>query len=518
MRQLESASETPILIVTGLNDEETIQTAFKAGATDFLNKPVCWPVLRNRVGRLLHMSQTQRALRWQTEALSRSENLLRAATEGSLNAFFILQALRDNAGQLTDFVFLDLNGVAEQTLGRPKKDLIGQLLCETYPANRTTGLFNHYAQVVETGQSFQSEICLQTPDLKGKWLRVQAVPLLEYDGVAVTTEDITERKNNEARLAESEELNRVIVSALEEGVLMVDRAGSIMTINDSACRTLGYEAPELLEGKKLSKLYSKFKVVNEDGLPLAPEQFPLIVSLRTGISQLNVILGENEGGVITRWLSVTSHPLFRAGEKEPYAGVVSFADITERHKVEEQLSQQALYDSLTGLPNRTNLNRRLEQTIIQAKEQSSVFSVVYLDLDGFKAINDQLGHAAGDLLLKEVARRLQACVRKQDTVARLGGDEFVLLLPGIQNADYARQVGQNILNTLNNPYMLDGRPAQVSASLGFSLYPHTAQDSHNLLQQADQAMYWAKESGKNTCRMYGFMPHLHSQTSLQQTA
>ena len=144
--------------------------------------------------------------------------------------------------------------------------------------------------------------------------------------------------------------------------------------------------------------------------------------------------------------------------------------------------------------------------------------MAYLDLDGFKKVNDEMGHAVGDLLLQEVARRLRESVRMQDTVARLGGDEFVLLLPGIQNVEYARQVGRVVLEVLNKPYDLAGQLLQISASLGLSLYPYTALDADTLLEQADLAMYEAKAAGKNTCRVFSRFVQASSCLSQQPAA
>jgi len=173
------------------------------------------------------------------------------------------------------------------------------------------------------------------------------------------------------------------------------------------------------------------------------------------------------------------------------------ASAVERKQMQERLQQLAQYDQLTLLPNRALLYERLESALEKARTSQGRLSVLYLDLDKFKVVNDTLGHAAGDILLQEVARRLQACVRKTDTVARIGGDEFVVLLDAIGLPQHALQVAAKIRDALNKPMVLKGNDWEILPSIGIAHYPDHADDLDQLFKHADEAMYNAKKSGGN---------------------
>jgi len=187
-------------------------------------------------------------------------------------------------------------------------------------------------------------------------------------------------------------------------------------------------------------------------------------------------------------------------EVRNYVGLCS--DVTELKLQHEKMEHLAHHDKLTGLPNRILLSDRLHQALARANRNDEVVGVVGVDLDGFKAVNDTFGHQAGDVLLIEIARRLEQSVRAGDTVARLGGDEFVLILANATSAEDCERVLQRVLTNINRPVALsDGRKTNVSGSLGYTLYPEDNTDSDGLLRHADVAMYAAKQSGKNRfCR------------------
>jgi diguanylate cyclase (GGDEF)-like protein/PAS domain S-box-containing protein len=164
---------------------------------------------------------------------------------------------------------------------------------------------------------------------------------------------------------------------------------------------------------------------------------------------------------------------------------------------QDHLSYLANHDSLTGLPNRKLFNERLVEALVWARQGKQQIALLFLDLDGFKSVNDTLGHGVGDLLLQAVARRLSTCLRSSDTVARLGGDEFVVILPAIPGEEEVQRVAQKILSTLREAFSLDQHVVQVTTSIGISIYPNDAEDAEELLQIADNAMYEAKKLGKN---------------------
>lgn len=174
---------------------------------------------------------------------------------------------------------------------------------------------------------------------------------------------------------------------------------------------------------------------------------------------------------------------------------------------EEIIRHQAYHDTLTGLPNRRQFQEQLTAALGQAEREKGQIAVLFVDLDGFKQVNDQLGHDIGDLLLQEVGQRLQRAVRihDHDIVARLGGDEFLLLLPAITQARDVLHVAQRIRENLHRPFALAGDKLRITASVGIALYPQDGEDAETLIQHADAALYWVKERGKDGCQLFGEM-------------
>jgi diguanylate cyclase (GGDEF)-like protein len=176
--------------------------------------------------------------------------------------------------------------------------------------------------------------------------------------------------------------------------------------------------------------------------------------------------------------------------------------LAELQKSRAELERQALYDELTGLPNRRLLAERLSQVLAIAEREEQMVALFYIDLDGFKSVNDRLGHATGDLLLKQVSHRMLSHVRKSDTLARMGGDEFTWLVAHLSSKDQAARLAEDMLRTLGEPYKIEGRTIDITASVGITLFPEDSTDPAGLVRQADTAMYAAKREGKNGVRYY----------------
>lgn len=177
-------------------------------------------------------------------------------------------------------------------------------------------------------------------------------------------------------------------------------------------------------------------------------------------------------------------------------------DVTELRAAERLVEHMAFYDVLTDLPNRNLFFDRLKQSLSQAQRNKQKVAVLFLDLDGFKQVNDSLGHAAGDLMLKGVAERLEQCVRDVDTVARLGGDEFIVILSDVHFEKDAGMVSEKIIAALSDPFELDGQKGKIGCSIGIAVYPEDADNEDALVKAADDAMYAAKNGGKNTYRFF----------------
>jgi diguanylate cyclase (GGDEF)-like protein len=177
--------------------------------------------------------------------------------------------------------------------------------------------------------------------------------------------------------------------------------------------------------------------------------------------------------------------------------------VSDLRRSEEQVRQLAYYDTLTSLPNRRLLFDRLGQAAAQARRHGNLMAILFIDLDSFKEINDELGHDAGDVLLRQVATRLKGCVRETDTVARSGGDEFIVVLAELAHPDDAARVADKAIKAIAAPVAIGEQSLHVTASIGIALYPTDGSDEKELLKQADKAMYVAKGSGRNTYRFYG---------------
>jgi diguanylate cyclase (GGDEF)-like protein len=174
----------------------------------------------------------------------------------------------------------------------------------------------------------------------------------------------------------------------------------------------------------------------------------------------------------------------------------------ERHQAGERENRMAYFDALTSLPNRRLFFDRLNQALSRAQRYDEKVALLFIDLDGFKPVNDSLGHDIGDLLLQEVARRLEGCLRKSDTVARIGGDEFTCILPHIERAGDVNVVARKIITALNSPFDIKGNKINISGSLGASLFPDDSADFEELISNADAAMYHAKKQGKNNFQFF----------------
>lgn len=189
---------------------------------------------------------------------------------------------------------------------------------------------------------------------------------------------------------------------------------------------------------------------------------------------------------------------------------IQIGQFCQRKQAEERIQYLAYYDGLTGLPNRSLFSQRLNHALTQARRSKKNLSVLFVDLDRFKNINDTLGHEAGDYLLQEMAKRFKTCLRESDTVARLGGDEFVILLEDIADSKYAASVAQKIIGTAQSPFTINAGDYQVTASVGISIYPEDGEDDQTLMKHADIAMYLAKDQGKNNYQFYSTQIDVHS--------
>jgi diguanylate cyclase (GGDEF)-like protein/PAS domain S-box-containing protein len=312
--------------------------------------------------------------------------------------------------------------------------------------------------------------------------------------------DVTEQRRAERALAESEELHRSVVEALEEGVFVLDADGVVVACNTSAAAALGREPAELI-GRRPP--FGQLRLA--DGTPLDEGNSPAMRALRTGESardvELQVIREDGE----ERWLSMNYLPLRSDEDGRPRGLVTSFSDVTARRQSEERIAYLAYNDALTGLPNRAALERAIGPALAHARRQGRAAALIYFDLDHFKIVNDSLGHAAGDELLRRVAERLRARVREEDMLVRLGGDEFMLLLPDLALSavsDVSWKVAHDFIEQLEEPFEIGGSEFEISASAGIAVYPRHGERAAELLKHADAALYETKRRTRGAVAFY----------------
>jgi diguanylate cyclase (GGDEF)-like protein/PAS domain S-box-containing protein len=308
--------------------------------------------------------------------------------------------------------------------------------------------------------------------------------------VVATFVDVSPRVRLERRLQTAVADHRALVDGLFEGVVFQDRDGTIVASNAGAERVLGLTADQL-HGRAPAD--PRWGAVHEDGSPWPGEEHPAMVALRTGEAQLMRIMGVHRPGDGRRWILVNALPQHDADGW--VTGVVtSFLDVTEQRETERRLAHLADHDPLTGLLNRRGLDRALGLQLAHGRRYGPAGAVLVVDLDRFKAVNDALGHEAGDRLLVEVAGLLRSHTRANDVVARLGGDEFAVLLPA-GDAEVAAGAARAIAETLTVHLSAgDGPLGDVSCSVGVAALEGDDLDPAAALARADAAMYRAKRA------------------------
>jgi len=436
-----------------------------------------------------------------------------AAAETSLDAFCILECLRNDAREIIDFRILYVNANAERLAGRSRAELVGQMLCTATPMQSTRPMFARFCKVVESGEPLNEEFPVAHPAIKATWLQSQVVKL--GDGLALTFSDISKAKATQERYAHLAEFTDSVFQNAPFSIVATDTYGMITAMNAAAEKLTGYSREELVGKAPLTVLHDERELLGkavsiDTAATLDKYGFEALTAGAT-VGRME----EHEWTLIRRdgartpinlaMRAVTSD----AGE---VSGFVSIAvDITERRQMLDYVTHLATHDQLTGLAGRALLQDKTVQAVEVARRYGTKVAVFVIDLDHFKRINDSLGHAGGDQLLLEAARRLSRAVRSTDVVARVGGDEFVVVMPDITTVADVEQCAANLVSRLAPEILIEDHPVRVTASVGVCIFPDFASDAKHLLKRADSAMYAAKESGRNQHQIF-------SESMLKETA
>jgi diguanylate cyclase (GGDEF)-like protein/PAS domain S-box-containing protein len=346
---------------------------------------------------------------------------------------------------------------------------------------------------IKSNEAYVAEFRMKHVD--GHWVWIEgAGAVVEYDEatheplrLCGTHQDITARKKIEAKLM----LSARVFSDTYEGIIITDANNIIIDVNPAYCAITGYELEDVI-GKKPNILNS--------GRQSAAFYEEMWLELQQHGHWQGEVWNRKKGGELYVEFLTISKLLDGHGQVINYIGV--FTDITDRKQQQEKLSLMAHYDLLTGLPNRALFTDRFHQAIAHSKRTKAQLAVCFLDLDNFKPVNDNYGHEIGDQLLIQVAARIKASLREEDTVSRQGGDEFAFLLNDIESYEHCEQTLERLHRSLALPYIIDGYAHNISASTGITLFPADNGDIDTLLRHADQAMYQSKQAGRNRYQLF----------------
>lgn len=419
--------------------------------------------------------KVQRSRRQLVQAEARWRNIFHQAAQ--------FMGVLDGQGHL-----LEVNASALALIGAQREEVLGHLFWETpwwaHDLDQQRRL-QEAVTLALSGVPAEFEARHQDKTGQTRWVsfRLRQLPedaaphRLLAEGLDMTERHLATRQLRQAA---------GVFTHSHDAILITDRLGQIIDVNPAFCRLTGYTRANVI-GQHARLLNSGhhdnhffehvFREVEQQGY-----------------WQGEVVNRRQDGAVVLVLMTISA---VRNEEGRTIQHVGIFSDITDKKQHEQRLERMAHYDSLTGLPNRTLLGDRLRQAIAQAQRHNSRLAVAYLDLDGFKPVNDQFGHHTGDQLLVEVAGRLRGHLRAGDTAARLGGDEFVLLLNELKTLSELEVILARLLDSLNQPFQTKGHSIQISASIGITLYPDDGSDGDTLLRHADQAMYVAKGQGQN---------------------
>ena len=480
-----SAQDIPFLLVTGTIGEEAAAEFIKQGAADY--------ILKDRPNRL------PAAIRRALEEKAAREERLRA--EESLKLFRLLVDQSNDSIQVVDLEtmrLLDVNERACLSLGYTREELLSMsvydidpTLDESMRAKLDEVLRKSGSAVFQTlqrrkdGSTFPVEVSMKYVHLDRSY-------------VVCAIRDITERKEAEEALLFKTALLEAQSETTIDGILAADESDHIILVNKQF--GLHFGVPDEVLSSEDDLVVRKYVTDQVESPDAFIEKVKYLYSHRDEKSRDEFKL--KNGKTFDRY----SAPL--VDSKGRHRGRIwYFRDITDRKTAEERVQYLAYYDALTGLPNRTLLQDRLTKALASARRQKDKVALLFLDLDRFKDINDSFGHALGDLLLQEVAKRLERCVREQDTVARLNvarlnGDEFLIVLTGVKDISDAAVAAKRFMDTMTVEFAVQGHSLGMTCSLGISIFPEHGADSETLIKNADAAMYCAKNQGRNNFQFF----------------
>lgn len=419
------------------------------------------------------------------DAEANAERFISAA-ESHLDAYTLFSSVRDERGQVVDFRFAYVNEVAQRFLELPQQRIVGQLLSVTMPQHLAPGMLDRFIHTANTGEPLAEQFTLDDGQGHLRWIYQEVVKV--GDGISASARDISERIRAEEALRLKEAMLRQLTDAIPAVVAFVDEQQRYRY-----CNLAYFQSFEAAQQQK--------QIIGHTVRDFLGEAIyaPLREHIELALAGASVAFDH-------RRLKDGQPRLFQVHylpQREADGQVTGFYivgwDVTEQRLREDNLRDRASIDEMSGLPNRSAFMALLEERLLRAPASSEGVAVLFLDIDYFKQVNDQHGHAIGDELIREFARRARAAVRSADIVARLGGDEFVVLLPQVASSDDAELVAEKILQAMREPAMLQTLVYQISSSIGVAYAAAGVAPRYSaaaLLVQADEALYAAKAAGR----------------------
>ena len=408
-------------------------------------------------------------------------------------------------GKTLEGKIISWNTGAEKIYGYTAEEMIGHSMLLLVPPDRPDELPQILAKIKKGERVSHFETIRMRKDGTLVDISKSISPIIDKNGTIIgastIARDITKTKqiqtaiiNKTAELEKASSILRLSEKIFEEatdGIVVTDSQGVIQMANPSFLTTTGYTLEEILGlTPRLLRSGRHDEIFYQN----------LWDNLTTKGQWSGEIWNKRKNGELyAEWLSINAI-YDDAGMISMYSAICR--DLSERLKYENKILHQAFHDALTGLPNRLFFQDHLDKSLALAKRNYKALAIFFLDIDGFKKINDTLGHDVGDLLLQAVAERLLSTVRASDIVARMGGDEFTIILPEIDRLEDAAEVARKVLEVIRKPFFLGEHTITITTSIGISLYPLNGLDIQTLMKQADIAMYVTKNSGKNNYHFY----------------
>ena len=400
----------------------------------------------------------------------------------------------------TDGRIFFINPAAEKLLGSNRQALTDKKLddvlvfLQEYPEkkyglagaialseNKVTAI-QHRTLITKNGEN------LPVDELAAPMRDAQGLPI----GAICVLRNARERLFQESRLSKSEQTFRNVFEFAPLGMALIGINGQFLQVNDSLCRLLGYTKEKLIGMPHEALMLAEDLLIEQSFLSA-------LLTLEKPVVHFEQRYWHHDSARIV-WTLVNVSLIEQLDQ--PLCYLFQILDVTAKKETELQLSQLAYFDQLTGLANRAQLYNELDKRLHEAKQDNIPLALVFIDLDGFKHINDSLGHEAGDTLLKEIAKRLKYCVRESDFASRLGGDEFLLIISHAMQLKTVVDILTKLSALIVCPIKLDSQEVIVTPSIGISLYPEDGQDRETLIRCADMALYDAKAAGKNQFKFF----------------